>query len=169
MEPAIKPAASLTQTGTIGVLATEASIAGEKFHRLLNTHAGEIRTLTTPAPGLVTLVENGDLDSDHATSVIRSYIDPLLEKNADVIVLGCTHYPFLRPLIQKLIPKNIQIVDTGAAVAKQVKRLLSSDQNGHSLPRYNIQTTGPIDKLEKLYPTLCPNLTAHSSLSHLTL
>ena len=101
MEPGVKPAASLTKTGTVGVLATEASLAGEKFHRLVHTHAGGIKVITRPCPNFVNLVEAGELTGDRARGIVEEETLPLLEAGADVLVLGCTHYPVLKSAIAK--------------------------------------------------------------------
>lgn len=127
MEPAVKPAAARTETGVVGVLATGAALAGEKFHHLLATHAKDVRVITQPCPGLVEQVERGDLDGPQTHALVRRYVQPLLAQGADVLVLGCTHYPFLRPLIQDVAGAEVVLVDTGAAVARQVQRVLERD------------------------------------------
>ncbi|MEM9018608.1 MAG: glutamate racemase, partial [Verrucomicrobiota bacterium] len=93
MEPAVKPAAEKTKSGVIGVLATEASIAGEKFHRLLSNHANGVRVITRPCPRFVELVEAGQIEGPEVDAAIDNAVAPLLVLGADVIVLGCTHYP----------------------------------------------------------------------------
>ncbi|SFF45164.1 glutamate racemase [Fontimonas thermophila] len=124
MEPAVKPAVALTRTGVVGVLATGAALAGEKFHRLLAQHAGGVRVITQPCPGLVEQVEYGDLDGPQTRALVERYTRPLLAQRADVLVLGCTHYPFLRPLIQDVVGPAVTLLDTGEAVARQTQRLL---------------------------------------------
>ncbi|HEY1078297.1 MAG TPA: glutamate racemase [Fontimonas sp.] len=128
MEPAVKPAAAITRSGVIGVLATGAALAGEKFHGLVARHADGVRVITQPCPGLVERVEAGDLGSDETRALVAQYTAPLLAEQADVLVLGCTHYPFLRPLIADVVGPDVQLLDTGEAVARQVQRLLVRDE-----------------------------------------
>jgi len=170
MEPAVKPAAGITETGTIGVMATEASIAGEKFHKLVHDHAHShgVTVITRPCPNFVHLVEHGDLDSPIAQRIVEEETIPLIEAGADVLVLGCTHYPFLRPLIQTAAGEKIKILDTGNAVARHVKELLT-EKSDHNTPSYRIFTTGEKSTLTTLFPKLCPDLSEHTktSIDHL--
>ena len=168
MEPGVKPAAALTQTRTVGVLATEASLAGEKFHRLLSTHADGIKIITRPCPNFVELVEAGELSGPRALGIVEEEIFPLIQAGADVLVLGCTHYPFLRPLIQDVAGPDVKIIDTGAAVARHVLQLLNNkntptDENTSC----QVITTGDLDTLKQLFPTLCPGIQANLTSSHL--
>jgi glutamate racemase len=127
MEPGVKPAVAATRTGVVGVLATGAALAGEKFHHLLATHARDVRVITQPCPGLVEQVEAGALEDPHTQALVERYVQPLLAQHADVLVLGCTHYPFLRPLIQRVAGTGVTLLDTGAAVARQVRRVLERE------------------------------------------
>lgn len=127
MEPAIKPAVTATRSGVVGVLATGAALAGEKFHRLLAQHAQAVRIITQPCPGLVECVEQGDLDGVEVRRLVQRYTAPLLAQGADTLVLGCTHYPFLRQLIAEVVGPSVTLLDTGAAVARQVRRVLERD------------------------------------------
>lgn len=163
MEPAVKPAAAVTKTGSIGILATEASIAGEKFHNLLATHASPkgITVITQPCPDFVTLVEQGILTGPEAEAAIQKYATPMIQSGADTLVLGCTHYPFLKQTIQKIVGNHIHIIDTGQAVAKRTLSLAPETNN--NTPTIHIQTTGPLEILNKLLPTLCPNISATTS------
>jgi glutamate racemase (EC 5.1.1.3) len=99
MEPAIKPAAARTRSGVVGVLATTVTARGERLQRLVRDHASGVQVLTQPCPGLVERVEDGALHDPATEALLRRYLDPLLQAGADTVVLGCTHYPFLRPLI----------------------------------------------------------------------
>lgn len=159
MEPGVKPAAALTKTGTVGVLATEASLAGEKFHRLVSNHAQGIKVITRPCPNFVELVESGELTGHRARGIVEEETLPLIEAGADVLVLGCTHYPFLRPLIEETAGSHIDIIDTGAAVAKHAANLLPKS-SGSASPQCTIHTSGDLDHLKKILPTLCPGLNA---------
>lgn len=127
MEPAVKPACALTKSGVVGVLATGAALGGEKFHRLVAQHAEGVRVITQPCPGLVECVEAGELEGPRAESLVARYVAPLRAASADVLVLGCTHYPFLRPLIQRVAGAGVRLLDTGEAVARQTRRVLERE------------------------------------------
>jgi glutamate racemase len=127
MEPAVKPAAALTKTGVVGVLATGAALAGEKLHQLIERHAAGVRVLTQPCPGLVEQVEAGAIDSPETRALVRRYTAPLLRQGADVLVLGCTHYPFLKAVIQAEVGSGITLLDTGAAVARRAATLWTAE------------------------------------------
>ncbi len=159
MEPAVKPAATETRTGVVGVLATEASIAGEKFLRLVDTHAKGVRVITRPCPRFVELVERGILDGPEVVAAIDEAVLPLLEEGADVFVLGCTHYPFLRPIIEERLPAGAILIDTGPAVARRTQSLLDlpSDPFERSSDIV-IETTGELAHLDGILPLLLPDL-----------
>ncbi len=120
MEPGVKPAVTATRSGIIGVLATVGTLTGERFSTLVRQYAKEDRVLTQPCPGWVEAVESGDFDSDTTRALVRQYVEPLLSQGADTFVLGCTHYPLLRPLIAEVAGPNVTILDTGEAVARRV-------------------------------------------------
>lgn len=124
MEPAVKPAAAATHSGVVGVLATTGTLQSAKFAALLDRFATDVRVITQPCPGLVELIETGDLNSPALHKLLQGYIEPLLSAGCDTIILGCTHYPFLKPLLAQMLPPSIILIDTGAAVARQLKRLL---------------------------------------------
>jgi glutamate racemase len=163
MEPGVKPAAECTRSGVIGVLATEASLAGEKFHQLVNTHASGVRVITRPCPRFVELVEAGILDGPEVEAAVDEAIAPLLEAGADVFVLGCTHYPFLRPVIERRLPAGCVVIDTGPAVAKRVASLLPPVEGSEDAGAIHIETTGPIGRLEALLPRLLAGVNVRSS------
>jgi len=125
MEPAVKPAAAATRSGVVGVLATTGTLQSAKFAALLDRFATDVRVITQPCPGLVELIESGDLHSAELRTLLQHYVEPLLANGCDTIILGCTHYPFLKPLLKTMIPESISLIDTGAAVARQVQRLLA--------------------------------------------
>ena len=160
MEPAVKPAATLTRSGVIGVLATEASLAGEKFHRLVDTHArDDLRVITVPCPKFVTLVEGGTLSGPEVEAAVHEYTDPLLAVGADVLVLGCTHYPFLKETIQQIVGPDITLLDTGPAVAQRVASLLPAKEAEEEVAPV-LYTTGELDQLNRLLPELLPGADA---------
>jgi glutamate racemase len=122
MEPAVKPAVAATRSGVIGVLATVGTLESARFAALLERYAGEVEIVTQGCPGLVEQVEQGDLNGTQTRELIARYTAPLLACKADTLILGCTHYPFLAPLITEVVGPNIVLVDTGAAVARQLHR-----------------------------------------------
>lgn len=128
MEPAVKPAAAATRSGVVGVLATTGTLQSAKFAALLDRFASTVKVITQPCPGLVELIETGDLSSETLRTILRGYVEPLLAAGCDTIILGCTHYPFLKPLLSQMLPPSIILIDTGAAVARQLQRLL--DERG---------------------------------------
>lgn len=125
VEPAIKPAVAVTKTGIVGVIATAATLASDQFLLLSQRFGTDVTILPQPCPHLVNQVEQGDLTSAATRTLIQHYITPLLAAGADTIVLGCTHYPFLRPLINDVVGGNVTIIDTGEAVTRQLHKILS--------------------------------------------
>ena len=142
VEPGLKPAAAASRNGKVGVLATEVTLAGEKFLALREqiSSASGAEFLLRGCPGLVEQIELGELDSAATRSMLEAYIVPLLDLGADTLVLGCTHYPFVRASIEDVVAKAVErevvLVDTGDAVARQIARLLaaSGSQNDGALP-----------------------------------
>lgn len=132
MEPAVKPAAQHTRKGVVGVIATPATFQGRLFASLLERFGSDVRVLTRVCPGLVEAVEAGVVDTPQIEALLRACLDPLLEAGIDQLVLGCTHYPFLRPLIQQVVGPQVEIVDPAPAVARQVGRVLA--QQGLEAP-----------------------------------
>ncbi|QXI37781.1 glutamate racemase [Pseudomonas xantholysinigenes] len=126
MEPAVKPAAAATRSGVVGVLATTGTLQSAKFAALLDRFANDVRVVTQPCPGLVECIEAGDLSSQHLRQMLEGYVQPLLAAGCDTLILGCTHYPFLRPMLAQIVPAQTAIIDTGAAVARQLQRLLGA-------------------------------------------
>lgn len=124
MEPGIKPAVAASQNGVIGVLATSGTLSSARFSALLQQYSGTARIITQPCPGLVEQIEEGELHAPRLQSLLQRYLAPLLEAGVDTIILGCTHYPLVRAQIQALAGREVQLIDTGAAVAQQVQRVL---------------------------------------------
>ncbi len=123
IEPAIKPAAIQSKTHTIGILATKGTLNSELFHKNVSNHP-DVNIIEQIGHGLVQLIENGDINTPEMRELLESYLHPMIEKNIDYLVLGCSHYPYLIPEIKKIIPPNIKIIDSGEAVAKQTKKIL---------------------------------------------
>ena len=128
MEPAVKPAVSATQTGVVGVLATSGTLKSAQFAALLEHYGQGVKVVTQACIGLVERVEKGELTGPSTIDLLKQYVQPLLDAKADTIVLGCTHYPFVRALIEDLVGKNVVLIDTGAAVAKHLKTRLQENQ-----------------------------------------
>ncbi|MGH8550563.1 MAG: glutamate racemase [Methylococcales bacterium] len=126
MEPAVKPAVSMTRSGVIGVLATAGTLTSEKFTRLQTEFGQEVRIITQACPGLVELVEKGDLDGPETRQLAAEYLGKLISRGADTVVLGCTHYPFLLPLFRRISGPDIEILDTGLPVTREVRRQLEA-------------------------------------------
>ena len=156
MEPAVKPAAAATRSGIVGVLATTGTLQSAKFAALLDRFAADVRVITQPCPGLVELIETGDLHSPALRQLLQHYVEPLLAAGCDTLILGCTHYPFLKPLLEQMIPAHISLIDTGAAVARQLQRLLAERELLAAGPARETQfwTSADPIHLRKILPTL---------------
>ncbi|HEY8447753.1 MAG TPA: glutamate racemase [Thermomicrobiales bacterium] len=124
LEPAVKPAARMTKTGRIAVLATPRTVASERLVRLVREHAAGVVVETIPAPGLVELVESGKVDGDEVKAALQPLVGPAVERGADVIVLGCTHYPFLRDAIEAITGPDVLVIDSGPAIARRTREVL---------------------------------------------
>ncbi|OBX25671.1 glutamate racemase [Gelidibacter algens] len=135
IEPAIKPAALSTQTKAIGILATKGTLSSELFHKTTDLYRHGIIVIEQIGDGIVSLIEDGRTYSEDMKSLLRIYLKPMLDANIDYLVLGCTHYPYLMPLLLEMLPKHVKIIDSGRAVARQTKSVLQQ----HYL--LNTQTT----------------------------
>lgn len=124
MEPAVKPAAEASRNGVIGVLATTGTLKSAQFAALLESYGRNVKVVTQACVGLVECIERGEVSSDSTLALLKQYCQPLLDEGADTIVLGCTHYAFVKPLIEKIIGSEVVLIDTGAAVAKYLKQRL---------------------------------------------
>ena len=124
MEPAVKPASTHSRTHCIGVLATSGTLASDKFASLLARFGRDVEVHVQPCSGLVEQVERGALNSDATRALVEKYVTPLARRGVDTIVLGCTHYPFLRPVIAEFAGANVSIIDPNPAVARELRRQL---------------------------------------------
>ncbi|MHB8777952.1 MAG: glutamate racemase [Anaerolineales bacterium] len=127
MEPAVKPAAEKTQTGKVGVLATPATFQGELYASVVERFGAGVELFQHTCPGLVNQIEAGELDSPKTRAILEEALLPMLENNIDTVVLGCTHYPFVIPLIKQVAGENVRVIDPAPAVARQVRRLLEAE------------------------------------------
>jgi len=130
IEPAVKPAAAATRSGIVGILATSSTLQSRRYAELLERFGGFVRVIGQPCSGLVERVEAGDLDGPQTRALLERYLQPLLDAGADTLVLGCTHYPFLRPLIERLAGPEVRVVDPSGAVARRVQEVLGDAARG---------------------------------------
>lgn len=127
MEPAVKPAVAATRSGVVGVLATTGTLESARFAALLERYGEEVEIITQGCPGLVEQVERGDLGGSRTRELVARYTAPLLARGADTLILGCTHYPFLAPLIRDVVGEGITLVDTGEAVSRQLQHRIQTE------------------------------------------
>jgi len=143
MEPAVKPATEKTHNGVVGVLATPATFQGRLYHTLVERFAQDVKILTHTCPGLVEAIESGDIQSANTRLILKQALIPMLEKGADTIVLGCTHFPFIIPLIREIVGPRIAVIDPAPAIAKRVSYLLQQSNllNGYTSQKEVIYST----------------------------
>ena len=132
MEPAVKPAVAATHTGVVGVLATVGTLESARFAALLEKYAGTVEIITQGCVGWVEQVEMGELHTLKTRILIERYALPLLARGADTLILGCTHYPFLAPVIREVVGEGISLIDTGAAVARHLKCRIQTELPTHT-------------------------------------
>lgn len=128
IEPAIKPAALQTKTNAVGILATKGTLSSALFSKTSNLFASNIAIVEQVGDGIVELIESGQLYSPEMKSLLNIYLEPMINENIDYLVLGCTHYPFLIPILLELLPNHVKIIDSGEAVARQTKVILESHE-----------------------------------------
>ena len=126
MEPAVKPAAENTHTGIVGVLATPTTFQGALYASVVERFANNVILLENTCPGLVQQIERGALDDNETRAILVAALHPMVDRGIDTVVLGCTHYPFVIPLIQKIVGPEVRVIDPAPAVARQAARLLDS-------------------------------------------
>lgn len=153
VEPAVKPAAIESKTGHIGVLATAQTFRGEHFRRSIRLYAHSVELHEKVGTGLVELIEKGMIDSTETKELLKKYLLPMVDQGIDQLVLGCTHYPFLIPLIQEILPAGIRIIDPAPAVARQSRKVLEEHNGLNSSDRstvagYQFYTTGDSGHLQ---------------------
>jgi glutamate racemase len=157
MEPAVKPAAEHTRTGKVGVLATPATFQGALYASVVERFASGVELMQNTCPGLVQQIEQGNLHGAETRQILENALLPMLEKNIDTVVLGCTHYPFVIPLIQEIVGANVRVIDPAPSVAKQVRRVievrgLKNDADVRGQVRF--YTSGEVEGLKSLLPLL---------------
>jgi glutamate racemase len=157
MEPAVKPAAECTQTGKVGVLATPATFQGALYASVVERFASGVELFQDTCPGLVQQIERGKLNGEETRRILENALLPMIDKNIDTVVLGCTHYPFVIPLIQQIVGENVRVIDPAPAVAKQTGRLLEANEmrsRSGSKGDIRFYTSGDPDALKSLLPLL---------------
>jgi glutamate racemase len=157
MEPAVKPAAEYTRTGVVGVLATPATFQGALYASVAERFASGVQVLQHTCPGLVGQIEQGDLNGPRTRAILEEALLPMMEKHIDTVVLGCTHYPFVIPLIEQIVGDGVRVIDPAPAVARQVRRLLEAGglkrpAGGTGSMRF--YTSGDAEKVQALLPVL---------------
>jgi glutamate racemase len=140
MEPAVKPAAETTHSGVVGVLATPATFQGALYASVLERFAQGVKVIQDTCPGLVAQIEAGQLNGKETRSILEKALQPMLAEGIDTIVLGCTHYPFVIPLIEEIAGPGVRVIDPAPAIARQVQRVL--EERGLFDPRSEMQAAG---------------------------
>ena len=156
MEPGVKPGVSHSRSRRVGILATEGTLRSSKFAALMERYGAGAEVILQPCPGLVEQIERGALDSSATRAMLERFLAPLMEKDVDTVVLGCTHYPFVQPLIEQIVGTHIQVIDTGPAVARHVERLLDEHAIANRENQGSVQffTSGDAAALQPLFATL---------------
>ena len=157
MEPAVKPAAALTYSGRVGVLATPTTFAGDLYAALVDRFAQGIEIYQSTCPGLVEEIERGELESPDIRAILEGALTPMLAEGVDTVVLGCTHYPFVIPMIQSITGSGVHTIDPAPAIARQTQRLLAEHARlhpGDTAGALEFFTSGPPAPLEALLPRL---------------
>lgn len=157
MEPAVKPAAEQTRTGVVGVLATPATFQGQLYASVVERFAHDVRILQDTCPGLVSEIEAGHLAGEETRSILEKALRPMLAQNIDTIVLGCTHYPFVIPLIQEITGPGVRVIDPAPAIARQTARILEEigiSQVAGYRGELQVFTSGDPQSLSRLLPRL---------------
>lgn len=153
IEPAIKPAALQTKTNSIGILATKGTLSSALFSDTASTFASDVEVVEQVGKGLVQLIESGKMYSDEMSALLKQYLNPMLKKRIDHLVLGCTHYPYLIPQIRQILGQQVTIIDSGRAVAKQTKSILEQNDllnNSALRGRYEFYSNGNLDYLQEI-------------------
>lgn len=152
IEPAIKPAALKSQNKAIGILATKGTLNSALFQTTSERWTQGVDVIEVIGEGLVPLIEQGDLENLELYNLLESYIQPMVEKNIDYLVLGCSHYPYLIPLLKKMLPPHVTIIDSGLAVARQTEAVLKELNNlsGDVSSEHYLYTNGDVEVLKKV-------------------
>ncbi len=154
MEPGVKPALAISKSGVIGVLATAETAHSKQLDDLVSRYAGEKQVLIQACPGLVELIEAGETDGNKTQKLLQRYLQPLLDAGVDTLVLGCSHYPLIHQQIQSLVGEKIELVETGAPVARELQRRLSKNNLLNSASdsgKVQVFSSAPSTQLELIF------------------
>jgi glutamate racemase len=163
--PVVKPSCELTQAKKIAILATRVTANSQYQKDLISKYCNSVQALSIGCPGLVEFIEDGLLDSPELQEKLKQFLAPAIEIGVDVVGLACTHYPFIKPQIKKLLPEKTQILDSNEAVAKQVVRLISQEKvSENSSPSHTFFVTKNAEKFENVGKTLIGDLVSKVSL-----
>jgi glutamate racemase len=156
VEPAVKPAVAATRSGVVGVLATPATLASARYRGLIERFAAGVRIVAQPCAGLAEHIERGNLDGERTEQLLRGFVEPLLAAQADVIVLGCTHYPLVAHIVQRIAGPGVAVIENGTAVAKEVARQLTLRGSARTVGSGNevFWSSGPGQQIEPLLQEL---------------
>jgi glutamate racemase len=165
MEPALKPAIERTRSGAVGVIATPATFQGELFVNLVKRYTNDVWLFSQACPGLVDAVEAGALDCNETEALLEKYLSPMIEAEVDQLVLGCTHYPFLRPVIERLMGPGTAVIDPAPSIARQVAHVLTqrepkaaclidSKPGGHHDSHHTFYTSGDVAAFTRMIKQL---------------
>jgi len=161
IEPAIKPAALQTKTNAIGILATKGTLSSELFHKTSQKFSDGVTVIEQNGEGLVQLIETGKIETSEMRTLLQKYLKPMLKKDIDYLVLGCSHYPFLIPEIRRLIGDKVTIIDSGEAVANQTKAILKKNgllNNNNSTPIHQAYSNAGLTALTQIIKPIQKNI-----------
>jgi len=153
IEPAIKPAALNTATKAVGILATKGTLSSELFHQTTDLYSKDIAVIEQEGQGIVELIEAGKTNSTAMQALLKQYLKPMIAANIDYLVLGCTHYPYLIPMLSQMLPSHVKIIDSGQAVAKQTKAVLEQRQLlniNNETPKQLFYSNGNVEVLDAI-------------------
>ena len=157
MEPAVKPAAADTRSGVVGVLATPATFQGDLYASTVERFARGVKILQDTCPGLVEQIETGYIDDPKTRKILENALEPMLAEGVDEVVMGCTHYPFVIPIIQDIVGEGVSVIDPAPAIARQAGRMLEDfdlmTSEGNT-PQYYFLTTGNPEKMSVMLKSL---------------
>jgi glutamate racemase len=157
MEPAVKPAAEQTLSGKVGVLATPSTFQGELYASVVERFAHDVQLYQNTCPGLVQQIEKGYLDTPKTRRILEEALEPMLKEGVDTLVMGCTHFPFVIPVIKKIAGEEVRVIDPAPAVARQMRRVLEGQgllAEREKVGKSTFLTSGDKGKLEALLPKL---------------
>ena len=152
IEPAIKPAALNTQTNAIGILATKGTLSSSLFNQTSGRFASNVQVIEQDGDGIVELIETDQLYSEEMRGLLKVYLQPMIDANIDHLVLGCSHYPYLIPILLELLPPQVRIIDSGEAVARQTQAILE---------QYDMRNTSGEKPVHKFFTNGNPEVLKH--------